>query len=138
MKENFSELYARLYNENISELEELRQKEKKTTSALIIGIIVLFLLGTINPILVIIGMIGIFIYLGKKYNRDKVKVEKQTAEVVNQDIIVEDEDIISEKKVENASLTEMLKLQEAIETGEPWLNYIWKREKFKVEGKSYN
>ena len=31
-----------------------------------------------------------------------------------------------------------LKLQEAIETGEPWLNYIWKREKFKVEGKPYS
>jgi hypothetical protein len=30
------------------------------------------------------------------------------------------------------------KLQEAIETGEPWLNYIWKREKFKVEGKPYS
>ncbi len=29
-------------------------------------------------------------------------------------------------------------LQEAIETGEPWLNYIWKREKFKVEGKPYS
>ena len=30
------------------------------------------------------------------------------------------------------------KLQEAIETGEPWLNYIWKREKFRVEGKPYS
>ena len=30
------------------------------------------------------------------------------------------------------------KLQEAIETGEPWLNYTWKREKFKVEGKPYS
>ena len=36
------------------------------------------------------------------------------------------------------SVTLTLKLQEAIETGEPWLNYIWKREKFKVEGKPYS
>ena len=77
MKESFSELYARLYNENIGELEELRQKEKKSTSALIIGIIVLFLLGTIHPILVVVGLIGIFIYIGKKYNRDNVKVEQR-------------------------------------------------------------
>ena len=28
------------------------------------------------------------------------------------------------------------KLQEVIETGEPWLNYIWKKEKFKDFGSS--
>lgn len=31
-----------------------------------------------------------------------------------------------------------LKIQEALETGEPYMNYIFKREKFKVEGAPYN
>ena len=77
MKESFSELYSRLYSENFAELEELREKEKKSTTGLIVGIIVLFLLGIIHPILVVVGMIGIFIYIGKKYNRNNVKVEQR-------------------------------------------------------------
>ena len=28
--------------------------------------------------------------------------------------------------------------EEALETGEPYMNYIFKREKFKVEGAPYN
>ena len=30
------------------------------------------------------------------------------------------------------------RFQEALETGEPYMNYIFKSEKFKVQGKSYN
>ncbi len=77
MKESFSELYARLYNENFNELERMRAKEKKATTGIIIGIIVIFLLGTISPLFVIIGMIAIIIYALKGVKRSDFKAENR-------------------------------------------------------------
>lgn len=77
MKESFSSLYARLYRENFEELEALREKEKKATTSIIIGIFVFILLGFFNPLLIIFAVIGVFVYLGKKTKKDNFKVQKR-------------------------------------------------------------
>ncbi len=80
MKESFSELFTRLYNENITELEKLRKKEKSKT--VISGVIAcaVFVFGLIKPkialmllpglllILFILIIIGLFV---KKKNNKK-------------------------------------------------------------------
>jgi len=59
MKEGFGELYTRLYNENIEELEALRAKNKKTYTILFIVIVIIiaiiFLMG--RTILMLIPML---------------------------------------------------------------------------------
>lgn len=77
MKESFSELYARLYNENFAELEEMRAKEKKSNQILAIAILVMFVLATINPIFVVIGMIGMITFLIKSIKNSNSKSEKR-------------------------------------------------------------
>lgn len=90
MKESFSELYARLYNENFAELEELRAKEKKATTGLIVGIIAMFLLSIISPLFVIIGMVCIIIYVIKSVKKSSPNVEgrvKNYREVFKEKIV---------------------------------------------------
>jgi len=77
MKENFRELYARLYNENITELEELRAKEKKTSLTLVFAIVGIFLFGIINPLFVIIGMVAIVIYSIKSSKNNMPNVQSR-------------------------------------------------------------
>lgn len=61
MKESFSELYARLYNENFVELEELRKKQQKISVGLVGFIIGLFFLSCIFPFALPIGIVTIII-----------------------------------------------------------------------------
>lgn len=77
MKESFSELYARLYNENFAELEELRAKEKKSSMFLIIAIFAMFMLSAISPLFVIIGIVCIIVYALKGVKRSDFKMEKR-------------------------------------------------------------
>ncbi len=77
MKESFSELYARLYNENFAELEQLRAKEKKGATGLIICIIAMFLLSIISPLFVIIGMVCIIIYAIKSMKKSSSNVAER-------------------------------------------------------------
>ena len=90
MKENFSALYARLYNENIAELEHLRAKEKKATTGLIICIIAIFLLSIISPLFVIIGMVCIIIYAINRTKKSSLNMkgrEKTYREVFKEKIV---------------------------------------------------
>lgn len=57
MKERFSELYTRLYNENIQELETLREKNKKESIKLLLMFFLMF--GAL-----FIPVVGIFIFIG--------------------------------------------------------------------------
>jgi len=75
MKESFSELYARLYNENFAELEQLRAKEKKATAGIVIAIIAMFLLSMISPLFVIIGIVGIIICVINSTKKGNSNVE---------------------------------------------------------------
>ena len=51
MKESFSNLYTRLYNENITELEALRKKEKTKALAILIPILSMFVVVMLMPFL---------------------------------------------------------------------------------------
>lgn len=79
MKESFSELYARLYNENFAELEEFRKKEKKSTIFVIIVIFSIFILSSINAIFLLLGIACIVIYGIKlnKENKNNLNPEKR-------------------------------------------------------------
>jgi len=90
MKEGFGELYTRLYNENIEELEALRAKNKKTYTIIfiIIGIIIvsIFFMGRtilmLMPFLmpILIGIMVICIIKGTKKSRkvnDYTRIFKQ-------------------------------------------------------------
>ena len=90
MKENFSELYARLYNENFAELEQLRVKEKKTTTMVIVAVIAMFLLSIISPIFVIVGIVCIIIYSVNSIKKNNTVVknrEKNYREVFKEKIV---------------------------------------------------
>ena len=74
MKESFSELYARLYNENFEELEALRGKEKKW-SLVILMVMATFLLSSISPLFSIVGVACITICIIKLIKKDNLNVE---------------------------------------------------------------
>lgn len=56
MKESFSNLYTRLYNENITELEALRKKEKTKALAILIPILCMFVVVMCMPFLAFLLM----------------------------------------------------------------------------------
>ncbi len=62
MKESFRELYTRLYKENFNELEALRSKIKKNGVVAIIVVTAMFLFAAINPIFIVLAIIGIVIW----------------------------------------------------------------------------
>lgn len=78
MKESFGELYARLYRENFNELEALRSKAKKDSVWVILATIGIFLLIAINPIFIILLIIGIIVWaLRANKKRQDFKIEKR-------------------------------------------------------------
>lgn len=65
MKESFNELYTKLYKENFENLELLRKKNK-TKYLIIIGVVILmFILMTVNPMFILIGIVIITICVFK-------------------------------------------------------------------------
>lgn len=80
MKESFSELYARLYNENFEELESLRAKAKKSSVLLIFVMATIFILASINPIFILLFIVGIFVFIGKSIKKSKQGFNVQNRE----------------------------------------------------------
>jgi len=76
-KESFVELYTRLYNENFSELEELREKEKSKSIKIILAMIGIFISFAIFPLLGIVGFILLIVFVIK----DNIKSMKAGATI---------------------------------------------------------
>lgn len=90
MKESFSELYARLYNENFAELEELRAKQKKASTRLIFGIIITLLVCIICPFIMPVAIVGIIIYSIRSMKKNSSNIygrEKTYREVFKEKIV---------------------------------------------------
>lgn len=90
MKESFSELYARLYQENFAELEAMRSKAKKTSVMLIFAIAGIFILSSINPIFIILFCLALVIWGIKQTKLKKpttVNREKTYQEVFKEKIV---------------------------------------------------
>lgn len=81
MKESFNNLYTRLYNENITELETLRKKEKRKVLIIIILILCVFITIVARPsfafILMPILMVAIVVVIIKNIT-GKTKAKKRT------------------------------------------------------------
>lgn len=77
MKESFSELYARLYNENFAKLEEMRAKEKRSTGIIIGIVFAIFILAAFNPIFIFLAIIALIAYFAKNVKRDNYKIQKR-------------------------------------------------------------
>lgn len=75
MKESFSELYTRLYQENFSELEALRSKAKNDRVMLIFAIIGTFILISISPLFIILAIIVLIIWSVNQSKASKVSPE---------------------------------------------------------------
>lgn len=81
MKESFGELYTRLYNENIQELETLREKSKKVYTKFIVLFVLLLIGFMFIPFLSIAIVFGVVIYL--IINAVKGKKDKKDSAVYN-------------------------------------------------------
>lgn len=73
-KESFSELYARLYTENFAELEQMRAKAKRSSVIVILIVAGIFILASINPLVIVFGLIGLIVYVIVGVKKNKIKI----------------------------------------------------------------
>ena len=90
MKESFNDLYTRLYRENFTELEAMRQKAKRNSIIVIFFVAIVFILATINTIFSILGIVGIIIFAlnsSKKNTSISQERDKTYAEVFKEKVV---------------------------------------------------